>query len=84
MRRADLQNWYLEGLLDRTKVLRLLVSILGCRSEQGLVRGTLTSFSLLDAGQRLFTETTIEWRPATFAVVSAALGLDTGSSCQPK
>ena len=42
----------------------------------------LTSFSLLDAGQRLFTITTIDLSPDTGAVVSAALGSDTGSSCQ--
>ena len=44
--------------------------------------GSLTSFLLLEAGQRLFTITTIGFSPATVAVVSAALGLDTGSSCQ--
>ncbi len=38
---------------------------------------TLTSFSLLDAGQRLLTMTTIEFSPDTVAVVSAALGFDT-------
>ena len=39
VRTADLHSWYLEGLLDRTEVLRLLVSILDHRSEQELVQG---------------------------------------------
>ena len=37
VRTADLQSWYLEGFFDRTEVLRLLVSILGCRSGRELV-----------------------------------------------
>ena len=44
--------------------------------------GSLTSFSLLDAGQRLFTITTIEFIPETAALGSAAFGFDTGSSRQ--
>ena len=44
VRRADLQSWYLEGLLDRTEGLKLLVSILGCRSEQELVQGDTDIF----------------------------------------
>ena len=39
VRTADLQSWYLEELLDRTEVWRLLVSILDHRPEQLLVQG---------------------------------------------
>lgn len=60
---------------------RVVVSTSVPLLKDGLM-GSLTSFSLLDAGQRLFTMTTIVLRPPTAAAVFAALGFDTGSSCQ--
>ena len=60
----------------------MFVSIFELNLNERWEQWTLTSFSLLDAGQRLFTITTIGFSPATVAVVSAAFGFDTGSSCQ--
>lgn len=41
---------------------------------------SLTSFSLLEAGQTLFTITTMEFSPATFALGLAAFCTDIGVS----
>ena len=81
VRVACLRSWYLEELLGRTGVLSVVVSGSVPQLKDGIL-GPLTSFSLLDAGQTLFTITTIVFSPGTDAEGSAALfGFDTGSSC---